>query len=308
MFGKQTNYKQVGVFVVFFTVTLIWFAIWLSSGKDSGDYLTYDIYAKGDVSGLSAGSSVRFSGVRVGRVKSLHLDKNDPQSVVVRIEVTDTAPISTATIATINQQGITGEQSIALKSTKATGATLMLQPGQRYPVIPFVPSLITRLSQAIRSMTSQVEGLGSKVSQLLGQKNQRAFAGSLENIQTITENLADNSKQMTAIMRSTNEILKNTANVSQRFPEAMQDLHATLQEISRSAKHMTQAANHASQALSSADNVLTDFHEEVLPGIQQFTSSLGQIGHNVSQFTGELKQHPSILIRGRRIPTPGPGE
>jgi phospholipid/cholesterol/gamma-HCH transport system substrate-binding protein len=50
------------------------FVFWYTGQQDKRTYLRYEIYFEGSVSGLSAGSPVRYLGVDVGKVVRIALD------------------------------------------------------------------------------------------------------------------------------------------------------------------------------------------------------------------------------------------
>ena len=94
---NDTNTKARFAFVAFLLVLAIAGAGWyFFSGSQ---YATYQIYTRDSVSGLIADAPVEFHGVEVGKVKSVRLV--DPHSVGIVLSIEKTAPVTSASVATI---------------------------------------------------------------------------------------------------------------------------------------------------------------------------------------------------------------
>ncbi len=82
------HYKQelqVGFLVIVAGIMLIAGMVWLSGRSFGGGAVTFDVRFE-SIQGLSSGDPVHLSGVRVGRVAGVRIDRDD-LNVVVRIEV-----------------------------------------------------------------------------------------------------------------------------------------------------------------------------------------------------------------------------
>ena len=71
---RDTNYVVVGAFVLLVIGMAVSFVYWYTDQRDKRTYHRYEIYYAGTVSGLSAGSPVRYLGVDVGKVARITLD------------------------------------------------------------------------------------------------------------------------------------------------------------------------------------------------------------------------------------------
>ena len=65
---RDTNYVVVGAFVLLVIAMAVSFVFWYTDQQDKRTYQRYEIYFHGTVSGLTAGSPVRYLGVDVGKV------------------------------------------------------------------------------------------------------------------------------------------------------------------------------------------------------------------------------------------------
>src|SRR5688572_21845928 len=105
---REAKYLAVGTFILIALSMAVLFIVWYTDARDGREYNLYEIYYAGSVSGLDRGSPVRYLGVDVGRVRRLGIDQDDASRVVVVVEVDSTAPISSATRASLGIQGVTG--------------------------------------------------------------------------------------------------------------------------------------------------------------------------------------------------------
>ena len=133
---REANYTAVGAFVLLVLAMAGLFVYWYSDSRDARAYTRYEIYFDGSVSGLTEGSTVRYLGVDVGRVKSMRIDSRAATRVQVVADIDSDAPISRDTVAELSLQGITGLLYIDLLGR--VGAKKLSEPvaSQRYPVIP----------------------------------------------------------------------------------------------------------------------------------------------------------------------------
>jgi phospholipid/cholesterol/gamma-HCH transport system substrate-binding protein len=299
--NRHVNYTWVGFFVIALTALLAVFAIWMTLTFGGEKYYRYQIYAKADVSGLSESSPVRFSGVKVGTVEDISIDKKDSQAVVITVEIEAGTPITTSTVASVQTEGITGVQYIGLASLKPSAPKLVAKSGQSIPVIAFQPSLFMQLSGTIRKVTEKIEQLSTNVQHIVNEKNWIAISDTLTNVDKFTANLARQTDHIDALM-------KNTAEASKDFPELISNAKIAMQDLAVAAKEVKQTTKKVTNVLTVTDGVVRSISQQVLPEIQDFTGSLSQISENVTAISGEVRRNPSVVIRGRKPLRPGPGE
>jgi phospholipid/cholesterol/gamma-HCH transport system substrate-binding protein len=306
--NKHVSYTWVGSFVIIFVAILIWLVIWLSAMMGDKKYHHYQIFAKADISGLSLSSAVRFSGVKVGSVMKIQIDKNDSQAVIITIKVEDGTPVTTSTVATVQTEGITGVQYVGLKSLLATAPPLKKRPGEKMASIPFQPSLFMRLSSAIQVITGQIEKLSKSVQHILSDENWHSITDTLANVDKISANLVAQGKRIDSIMKDTRTTLKNTAKASEYFPMMVSNAKVALDDLARTAKEVKKTTTRAREVIASTGNLVDSVSQQIVPEVQRFAGTLDQIGNNVAVLTGEMKRNPSVIIRGRKPTAPGPGE
>src|ERR1700722_2973212 len=108
----------VGAVVLLVIARALSFGFWDTDSRDKRTYERYEIYFPGTVSGLSAGSSVRYLGVDVGKVVRIMIDPKQRNRVLVIADIESTAPIDGRTQASLSLQGITGLLFIDLQQDR----------------------------------------------------------------------------------------------------------------------------------------------------------------------------------------------
>jgi phospholipid/cholesterol/gamma-HCH transport system substrate-binding protein len=139
----------VGAIVLLIAVGFAWFA-YTTTGL--GGRQGYEVEAMFDrVGGLSTGSDVRVSGVKVGTVTGLSLD---PKSFLadVRFSVASSVEIPDDSVAQITSEGLLGSQFLNI----VPGASdTMLKPGQRLKYTQAPVDLMQLLGKFMFSLGDQ---------------------------------------------------------------------------------------------------------------------------------------------------------
>lgn len=311
----KVHYTVVGAFVIVLGAALALIFFWLTAVKHDKVYHTYLVYVSEGVSGLTADSQVRYNGVPVGFVRKIELDPSNPQLVRLKLEIEAGTPITTSTVATLKTQGITGVIYVELTAETQHAPLLKARPGERYPVIPARPSLLVQLSEVIPKITKTVTQLSDRVSTLLSEKNTKAISATLQNMKKFSNTLAKNSKNLGESMASLRETLKNAKISSKKLPGIMTKMDKTLTSITTTsdtvkttATKFGGAADEMKQTFLNTRSVMANVNSQIMPSMQQLIMRLNNISSNLEGFSQNINHNPSILIRGQRPATPGPGE
>lgn len=297
----KANYMLVGIFVIVVGVVAIVLFLWLSAFKHRQTYDTYLVYMHEEVSGINLQSPVRYNGVKVGYVNKIELNPTDPQQVILTLKIRDETPITTGTIATLRSESIMGVDYVSLKALTATAPPLTAKPGEIYPVILSEPSLLMKLSTALQEVTKTIQDLSDNIGKVFDEKNRKAISASLVNTQKLTKILSDNSESINETMASMKKLMNNGTKASEQLPIVMRQLKETLTDIRLTARRFDQTGQ-------SVNSTVRDISTQMLPSVQQLLDKLNGISEHLQQLSGELQCNPSILIRGKYPPPPGPGE
>lgn len=269
----NVNYTLVGAFVIIMIAAITLGIIWLSSGFSFQNYTTYSVYWQEAISGLSVDAPVEYNGVSVGNVKSIRLSHKNPQLVEVLLTIKSSTPITKGTEATLNTRGITGMAYVALKDKGTDLRKLVVEDDQPYPVIKTAPSIFMRLETSLSELSVYFRQVAQSIQALLDKDNLHSIKETLHNLQKVSGTLAANSNRM-------NLIFVNAANASKNFTPFMQ----------------------------SSNNAMRMLETQTLPAAYRLLSNLEDVSHTLSEAAIEIKQNPSVLIRGVHRQNLGPGE
>jgi phospholipid/cholesterol/gamma-HCH transport system substrate-binding protein len=269
----NVNYTLVGAFVIGIIAAIVMAIIWLSSGLSVVPDKLYVMYSQESVSGLNVDAAVEFNGVKMGSVKSIELNKDDPQLVTVLLSVKSTTPITKGTVATLTSRGITGVAFIALKDVGDDTRPLVALEGQDYPVIRTSPSIFVRVDIALRNLSKNFETIAESFSKLLDKQNLASIKNTLAQLDKVTGTLSKNSPNINKILANTNQMTE----------EMMPLLRTSITSV---------------QTLNT----------QTLPVTYRLLENLNDVTRSLNEVTIQLKQNPSVLIRGAAPAPLGPGE
>jgi phospholipid/cholesterol/gamma-HCH transport system substrate-binding protein len=297
---RDPNYVAVGAFVILVIAMGLSFVFWYTGQQDKRSYQRYEIYFQGSVSGLTAGSPVRYLGVDVGKIVRITLDPQQRKRVQVIADIDTAAPIDERTRASLSLQGITGLLFIDLQQDpKADGGGALTQ-GQEYPVIRSKPSDIDVLLASLPTLSTHLVELADHVNQVFSDENVHAFTATLNNVRQASDRLPGAIREvqdMVAEVRSTNQSLQASAIGLRGIVEhATPDIEATLANV----RHVSDKLASTSDRLDAfvADNApqVTIFTKQSLPEFEQLLRESRQAARDFRDLSRSLKQNPSQLI------------
>jgi phospholipid/cholesterol/gamma-HCH transport system substrate-binding protein len=186
----RANYILVGSFVLLLMVGLLGFVLWLAKFQFDTKFSQYDIFFTDSVTGLNAGGAVRYSGVQVGEIVFIGLDKENPKRVRALIEVDATTPVKRDTVASMESQGLAGGRYILLSGGAPETPPLEKEAHQKRPEIPSRPSTLQQVLDSAPELVESANLLMARASLLFDERNLTNLAQALENVNSISASLA----------------------------------------------------------------------------------------------------------------------
>ncbi|CZH00542.1 MlaD family protein [Legionella pneumophila serogroup 1] len=305
---SKTNYTIVGLIVLILTAGLLSAGLWLSVGFNQKEYTSYTVYLKESVSGLSVESPVKFNGVQVGYVKEIKLNKNDPRQVELLLNIEKSTPITTSTSATLISQGITGVTYVGLSAGSSELTPLRKMPGEPYPVIPSKPSLLNQLDAVLKEVAENVGAVSEKAQLIFNEENADNVRKSLANIERITEIIADKGQTIDSSLNNLDVFVANMAKASKQFPQLIKDLKTGISKFKSLADNMSAAGKDVSKTMIAGKNTIDQISQQAIPPAVILLRRLNAISANLEKVSNEMRQNPSVIIRGTKAPKLGPGE
>lgn len=284
---SKANYTIVGLTVVILLAGLLTAGLWLSVGFDQKKYNDYIVYMEEAVSGLNEDSLVKFNGVKVGNISDIELNPADPQKVKIIVKIQEGTPITISTQATLIAQGITGTTYLGLSATSPSTVPLEAKPGEQYPVIPYKPSFLNQLEKTIDDISVSMKSILSK-------ENTENLSKTLDNLEVISTVFANNNKALNKAL--------------QEFPALISEIRNSVGRFSDMSHDVATAGKQLNSTMKAGRNAIDKISQQAIPPAVILLRRLDLIAANLEQLSIELKQNPSVIIRGTAPPKPGPGE
>lgn len=332
----RANYLLVGGFVLALMAGFMVFVVWFAKFQFDVEFHRYQIVFDGSVTGLSAGSPVRYSGVRVGEVIDVRLDPEDPQRVRTTIEVEAGTPIRADTVASLELQGLTGGLYVLLSGGSATAPPLEPRPGETLPVIS---SRASSLEEFLAGAPDVLEGaklLLARANLLLNDENTAHIGQALANISRLTGTLADHGAQIDTLFADAAQTMANLREASASVVELAGALKGDGTRLMHQATDTLAAAEELAGTLGrSADSVKTDvsalvtdlrgtatattgmareikalvaenrepLHDFTRDGLSDFTNMVGEVRDflaGLNRVTTEVERDPARFLFGNQ--------
>jgi phospholipid/cholesterol/gamma-HCH transport system substrate-binding protein len=308
---RDSNYVAVGAFVLLVITMAVSFVFWYTDQRDKRTYQRYEIYFPGSVSGLTAGSPVRYLGVDVGKVARIALDPQQRKTVQVIADIDSTAPIDDRTRASLSLQGITGLLFVDLEQDPKAESTGALAQGQQYPMIRSRRSDFDVLLSNLPALTTHLVELADHFNEIFSDDTVRSLKATLENARLASERLPDTVRQaqqlLIEVRRTTQEVQGTVAELHGLITEGSPDLKAAFANIREISDNLAKTTTRLNSFVAENEPGYSRFSKQSLPEFEQLLRESRQAVRDFRDLSRSLKQNPSQLIyesnyRGIEVP------
>jgi phospholipid/cholesterol/gamma-HCH transport system substrate-binding protein len=287
----------VSFVVALVLAAIVAFSLWLTANQRSSGRL-YDIVITKSVSGLLVGSPVTFSGVPVGRVRSVELDPVRSGAVRVRIDITDDdLPIIEGTVAHLDGNLLFGTALISLERESPSGRPLVARAGEEAPLIPLAGG---GMGDVMSDPTPMVESISFATDRLLAAttpEQQRLLTARIEQTERTTADIAAQAATLGARIaparRSLREGTLSAADAARQARLLRRDFDKRSRTATREFRASLAAARDATgalnQRLQAARPSVQGFSESVASSsdrIGKARESLGPLTEQAQQVEG----------------------
>ncbi len=317
----KVNYILVGSFVAFLGAAVLAGILWLGKTDYRGSYDRYVAYMRESVAGLSVNSTVKYRGVDVGRVKSIALSPENPEEVLLTMEIVRGTPIKTDTIAVLETQGLTGLATINLTGGSRDAPSLEAQEGQPYPVIKTGPSLFFRLDEAVSRLLSE-EGLAQLLvdldtaakgaAKVLDEDNRVLLKKTIKDLADVAQAVAAHKMQIEQSLdgaaRSADNLVKLTATLNAQVPILLSVINKSVVALGTATDELDRTSKTVGTVVNEAKPELQQFTRRTLPEAGLLVTELRQLTSTLTRVARDFEREPSSLVFGRKAPPRGPGE
>ncbi len=295
---------RLGVFVGT-GVAVLAVAVFVLAGRalteERDSYLIRFSGKNASFSGLSVGSDVTYSGIRIGRVERLAVASDDVSVIEVGITVKKGTPIASDSKASLGSKGITGMKYIDVSRGSADVA--LRKPGD---TIPAGESLIDELSVKAMSIGDKLDSLLVNLKAMTGADSQATVQKILDETSGL---LTDNRKNIAAIISNaktvTDDAVVITANLAKasegtavlvkRADRIMADLESASENVRRS----TGPKGNVAAALTQVGTLMHGLNMVVMRGQGDIDVTLRQLrdaSADLRDFAQAIKDNPMLLM------------
>ncbi len=320
----RANYIAVGIFTLVALVAAFAFVYWTSRIGGSGETAIIKVRIPGSAAGLGRGSPVLFNGVRIGDVRSVYFDREEPGVAFADTSVVKSAPITSTTKASIGIQSLAGLPYIEFSGGNPSEPTIFALAAEqgRVPSITAEPSAVTNIIDTVESIavradkilgdlevvvTSARDPLNdtvaniSRFSEALS-KNADGIDAFLKNFSLLAEQLGSASGKLGTTLDSANDLIvsidrekidqtvENIRSFTERIDAATTNLDTIVSDVDDTVKTISDFAATANKTVNKIDTLLAD----VEPGT--VTSAIDNIA-SASQSVREAADEASKVAK-----------
>jgi phospholipid/cholesterol/gamma-HCH transport system substrate-binding protein len=317
---SKNEQALVGIFVIVASALLIG-TVLAVSGTFSGGGLHYHTYFK-SAGGLLPGATVRYAGMKAGKVDKVRVDPNDSTRIEIDFSVDNHIPVKTNSVARIASLGAladnyveigtgrkdappapSGSELKSIESLSISDLSEMIGT-----LVPVAQKVLLNLDERLTDLQVTV----ARVNDLLNDKNRANISGSLGNL----NGMLSDSRPKLAVT------LTNVQGASEKISPLLDDLKVTMKQANDTLSHVDAIAVENRQDIR---QIVTSLRETMLNAsalleelknttdrnvnnIDEIILNIQETTENLKQLTNELKARPSLLIHGNTVKDRKPGE
>ena len=306
----KSHVLATGIFVLFLGAALIGVIAWFQGDHRSTS--SYTVVAKTGVPGLNLKAPVKLGGVEIGKVEEIDFDPANPRQILVGIEVAEGSPLTTATLAKLGYQGITGLSFIDLGDDANVRAPKPLPVGSR---IELHASTLDEIASNGPLVLANISKAAERVNQLLGDANQQQLMHTLKSFDAAATQMAQLAQSLQPAANGLKPLTQRADTVLAQADVTLHRLEGLADESTQLARELRQRAtalDHmaaaADQLQHTAERLEASFVGPDKPAQQPLVDALKQAAKAVENAAKTLDDQPQSLILGRPTAKPGPGE
>jgi phospholipid/cholesterol/gamma-HCH transport system substrate-binding protein len=297
---REARYAAVGAFVLLVIAMAALFVYWYADSRERRDYVRYEVYFDGTVSGLARGAPVRYLGVEVGRVVRMRIDPRNSSRVEVVVDIDSTAPVSATTVAELSLQGVTGLLYIDLVVTDAARHLLESVPSLEYPVIRSARSNFDIFLASLPGLVGMVGDVSARVTRILSDRNITAIGGTLDNINAASARLTPalhGIETLTADLRGASaEISAAALSVRGVAEKGGPELLTALQSVRTVADNLASTSAKLDQLVQDNRQDVRVFARDGLPELERLLREGRAAALEFRELSHALREDPSRLL------------
>lgn len=294
-----------GIFSLLLIALATALGLWL--GKDGIVQSPYTIVTGLKVSGLNVQASVRYKGLKVGKVTSIDFDTKNPGLLILQLDIASGTPVTQSTYATLGYQGVTGIASVDLDDDGSKPQSIR-RDAKGKALIPLRPGLFQELETRGMAILAQTEEITKRLNLLLDKENRdslfstvkqigrtaaawEAMPAKLDPILTSLPKVVDQAQESFAAFKLFSDSAKVTSNNLNQVALGLQGENGSFNKLART-----------------VDQLSFSIQNETLADINGLTQDARSTLRSINRVAENLNERPQSLLFGAKAAAPGPGE
>ncbi len=274
---------KVGVVFVIATAILIWGLMFLKGLEllktSRKFYAVYD-----QVNGLVAANPVSIKGLKVGQVKKLYFDPQNPQKIIVELYILGDYPIAKNSSARIFSSSLLGAPEVEIvpgdsKEMAVSGDTLLSQTeatlGQE------VNKQLLPLKTKAESLIGSIDSIATIVQQVLNKNTRDNLVEAIEHVKQALGNIAHTTQNLDTLMASQrknlSKIISNVESISSNLKQNNDQITNILSNFSNLSDSLVKAK--IPNTIAQVNKAVGDL-DLILQKINKGEGSVGQLLNN----------------------------
>lgn len=301
----RAHHVLIGLFTVIVVAGALLFGLFLAKSSVDSEFKDYEVVFNEAVSGLSKGSSVQYSGIKVGDVISLRLDPQDPRRVLARIRLAGDTPVKEDTQAKLALAGITGTSIIQLSGGTPQSPKLRGHDGH-LPLIVASPSPISRLLNDSNDLMTGITALLHNANQMFSAENVERVSKTLAHLEQTTGTINDQRGDIKQAMQQLATVGKQAGSMLEQTSLLMRNANGLINDQGKQALGSAEQAMQSLEQTTATISTLLNKNENALdngmqglnglaPAIRELRETLTSL-RAISQ---RLEANPSGYLLGR---------
>ncbi|MDX8477880.1 MlaD family protein [Mesorhizobium sp. VK24D] len=230
----RANYIIVGIFTLVAILAAFAFVYWTAAVGERGETAVLRVRIPGSASGLGRGSFVLFNGVRVGEVKRVYIDFDNPTVAIADTEIDRMTPITKSTQADIGLTGLSGQANIELRGADPKEAKLLdlAEKEGKIAEITANPSAVTNLLQTAQNIFTRADKVLSELEGFT--KDVRGpLTQTVKNVETFSDALARNSDGIDKFLSAVSSLSDQLKAVSGRLDSTLKAAEGLINSVDK---------------------------------------------------------------------------
>ena len=318
--NSKREQAWVGLFVLIAAALLIG-TVLAVAGTFSVSGVSHRAYFK-SAGGLLPGATVRYAGMKAGRVETVRVDPQDSTRIEVAFTVGHAIPVKTDSVAKITSLGPLDENYVEVGT--GTKDAPLAPPGSEIKSVPtvgiadlgdMIGNLAPVAQQVLQNLNQRLTELQVTVARVNDLLNDRNRTNVSQGLGTLNAMLAEDRPKVSATLTNVQTasakiipLLDNLKTTMKQANDALSHIDSVVlenrQDVRTAVVELKQTLLSASSLMEQLKNTMdrnTDNIDEILVNLRITTE-------NAKQLTEALKTRPSVLIRGDTVKDRKPGE